>query len=360
MLFMEQAMAQSFFKKTLLWLLLLAISLSVGWAMHREGFPAAFLVGPMLCGIVFSLTGLQLALPRKLFLFAQTIIGCAVAKCITAAIVFTICKDWAVMFLIVGSSVFAGGLVGWTLVKCRTLPGTTAAWGSTPGAASAMVAMADEYGADARLVALMQYLRVLLVVLTAATVTRFLMGSGPLAPVSPALPSFSLAPDACPPLLATLGVAIGGGLLGKWLRIPAGAILVPMLLGAVLHTSGLVDLYLPFWVQAVASLLLGWYVGLGFNRSLLIAAFKMLPRLLLSAVFLIGLCGVSAWLLVAILHVDPLTAYLSTSPGGLDLVILIAMSSQADIPFVVAVQTLRLFVVILTGPRIARFICRHA
>ena len=105
---------------------------------------------------------------------------------------------------------------------------------------------------------------------------------------------------------------------------------------------------------------LGWYVGLGFNRSLLISAFRMLPRLLISTVMLIGLCGLSAMLLMEFLHTDPLKAYLSTSPGGLDSVILIAMGSQADIPFVVAVQTLRLFVVILVGPGIARLICRHA
>ena len=40
------------------------------------------------------------------------------------------------------------------------LPGTTAVWGSSPGAATAMVLMAEAFGADARLVAFMQYLRV--------------------------------------------------------------------------------------------------------------------------------------------------------------------------------------------------------
>jgi len=106
--------------------------------------------------------------------------------------------------------------------------------------------------------------------------------------------------------------------------------------------------------------MLGWYVGLGFNRRLLVSALRLLPRLVLSAVFLIALCGLSAALLVYVLHTDPLTAYLSTSPGGLDSMILIAIGSQSDVPFVVAAQTLRLFAVILTGPAIARFICRHA
>ncbi|MEI7430972.1 MAG: AbrB family transcriptional regulator, partial [Betaproteobacteria bacterium] len=134
----------------------------------------------------------------------------------------------------------------------------------------------------------------------------------------------------------------------------------PLVLGAALHSSELINIDQPFWLQASASLVLGWYIGLGFNRSILISAFRMLPRLMLSTVLLIILCGLSAWMMVLILGTPPLTAYLSTSPGGLESIILIAMGSEADIPFVIAVQTLRLFVVILIGPSIARLICRYA
>ena len=53
------------------------------------------------------------------------------------------------------------------------VPGTTGVWGSSPGAASAMVVMADAFGADARLVAFMQYLRVVCVVVVASLIARF-------------------------------------------------------------------------------------------------------------------------------------------------------------------------------------------
>ena len=117
---------------------------------------------------------------------------------------------------------------------------------------------------------------------------------------------------------------------------------------------------MPFWVPSGASIILGWYVGLGFSRRLLVSAFRMLPRLLVSTVLLISLCGFAAWMMAVFMHTDPLTAYLATSPGGLDSVILIALGSHADVPFVVAVQTMRLFAVILFGPWIARLICRNA
>ena len=353
-------MQRNFLETILLWLALLAISLPVGWFLSRAGLPAAFLLGSMVCGIAFSLTGLQLTLPRRFFQGGQALIGCAVAKSITASILVTITRQWPVMLLVVAGAMAAGGLVGWLLLKSRMLPGNTAVWGSTPGAASAMVAMAEEYGADARLVALMQYLRVFLVVLSATLIAHYVLGTGQSAPLNVPLPSLSLDDVDWPQLAVTLGVALIGAVLGIRLNIPAGAMLLPMLIGAVLHSADLASMYQPFWLQSIASLLLGWYVGLGFDRKLLLSAVRLLPRLLLSSLLLITLCAALAGLLVVFLHTDPLTAYLATSPGGLDSVVLIAMGSETDLPFVVAVQTLRLFMVILIGPAIAKRICRHA
>jgi uncharacterized membrane protein AbrB (regulator of aidB expression) len=61
-----------------------------------------------------------------------------------------------------------------------------------------------------------------------------------------------------------------------------------------------------------------------------------------------------AMVLVHVAGVDPLTAYLATSPGGADLVSIIATSTRVDIPFVIAMQVARFFLVILTGPVLAR------
>ena len=69
-----------------------------------------------------------------------------------------------------------------------------------------------------------------------------------------------------------------------------------------------------------------------------------------------GFSGLMALLLVGLLDVDPLTAYLATSPGGLDSVAVIAASSNVDISFVMALQTSRLIIITLIGPAIARFV----
>jgi membrane AbrB-like protein len=73
-------------------------------------------------------------------------------------------------------------------------------------------------------------------------------------------------------------------------------------------------------------------------------------------VALILLCGALAALLVLTAGVDPLTAYLATSPGGADSVAIIAASSKVDVPFVMAMQTTRLVAVIFLAPIITRYI----
>ena len=51
--------------------------------------------------------------------------------------------------------------------------------------------------------------------------------------------------------------------------------------------------------------------------------------------------------------IDALTAYLATSPGGMDSVAIIAASSHVDEPFII---TVRFLTIIAIGPPIARFL----
>ena len=85
-----------------------------------------------------------------------------------------------------------------------------------------------------------------------------------------------------------------------------------------------------------------------------------LPGVLTATIGIILLCGVWAWVLTHWLPIDFPTAFLATSPGGLDSVAIIAVGSRADVSFVLAVQTLRLFVVLATGPILAKWIARAA
>lgn len=338
------------------WAALLLLSALLFAVLRWAAFPAAMLLGPMLAAVFFGLRGEGPPVPGWAFAGAQAVIGCLVAVTITPATLVSLARDWPVMLLVVGLTITFGGLVGFLLLRFGSLPGNTAAWGTSPGGAAAMTVVAEAYGADVRMVALMQYLRVFVVVLTASGVARLLLGHAVEEAGNGSWEPGFTAPLL--PLLLTLALICCGVLAASRLRIPAGALLLPMLGGVALNATGLVHLTLPPWLVWSAYAVLGWYIGLRFDRTTVLHALRAIPQMLLATCLLIALCGGSAWLLTAWLGVDPLSAYLATSPGGLDSVAVIAVGSRCDVAFVLALQALRLFAVILTGPFVARLLCR--
>ena len=54
-----------------------------------------------------------------------------------------------------------------------------------------------------------------------------------------------------------------------------------------------------------------------------------------------------------------MTAYLATCPGGVESIAIISASSHADLSFIMTLQTLRLLVVLLAGPALARCIAKR-
>lgn len=338
------------------WGLLFLLSLLLSLAFLCIHLPAALLLGPMIAGIAFSLKGITLQLPRSTFLAAQAILGCMIAQNLTGSILTTLAMNWPVVLAILLVTLLSSAVVGWLLVRYSSLPGNTGAWGSSPGGAAAMVAMAQDYGADIRLVAFMQYLRVLFVAGAAVLVTRLILGDSAEA-VSQQIVWF---PPLSGNLWSTLLLAAVAGFAGRILRIPSGTMLAPMIVGAWLHAGGMIVIELPEWLLAIAYMAIGWRIGLGFDRQVFFMALRPLPQILASIFALMAICAAMAWGLAHYMQIDFITAWLATSPGGLDTVAVIAAGSNADMALIMAMQTLRLFSILLTGPAVARFISTYA
>jgi membrane AbrB-like protein len=134
--------------------------------------PAALLLGPMIAAILVAVADRGVHVPPQPVLIAQGVIGCMIARNIPPSITGEISHDWPLFVAVAAAVIAASATLGWLLTRWRVLPGTTAVWGSSPGAATAMMLMAGTYGADIRLVAFMQYLRVLLVAVAATLVAR--------------------------------------------------------------------------------------------------------------------------------------------------------------------------------------------
>jgi uncharacterized protein len=70
-------------------------------------------------------------------------------------------------------------------------------------------------------------------------------------------------------------------------------------------------------------------------------------------------CALLGLALAPLADVSTLDAYLATTPGGLYAVLATAVGSGANTTFVLAVQVLRLFVMLLAAPVLARWLVRE-
>lgn len=336
------------------WGVLIALSAGIAAFLLWIHAPAALMLGPLIAGIIVASSGGKVRFPLPPFVLAQGIVGCLIASMVPLSIVDDVLRHWVLFAAGVLLVVAASSVLGLLMTRWQLMPGTTALWGTSAGAASVMTIMAEHYGADPRLVAFMQYLRVVLVAVVAAIVAR-LFGAAPTHAQEivwfPTVAWLSLA--------ETLALAIIGPVIAQRLRIPAGAFLVPLVLGIVLTHFGLIRIELPTWLLAASYAFVGWNVGLRFSRPLLIHALKALPVIFGATLILIALCGGVAVLMVWGAGVDPLTAYLATSPGGSDSIAIIAASTNVDVSFVMAMQTVRMIAVLFLAPVLTKFIAER-
>jgi membrane AbrB-like protein len=337
------------------WLLLLAVSLLFASLLEFAALPAALLIGPMLAAIIAGTRGATVRVPRPAFAASQAIVGCLIAASISPEIFSAFADDWPLFAGAVVATLAASSFLGWFISRFKVLPGTTAVWGSAPGGATAMVLMAGAFGADQRLVAFMQYLRVIMVSVAAALVARLWVDtSGVDVPAVIWFPAIDW-----PAFGATIGVAAVGGAIGHLLRLPSPYFLGAVILGAGVHLGLDVPMQLPEWLLAISYALIGWTIGLNFTSAILRHAARALPQIVGSILALMTFCGGLAWLLSHELGIDPLTAYLATSPGGMDSIAVIAAASEnVDISFIMALQSARLLMVLVFGPWLARLVAR--
>ena len=337
------------------WGLLVASSVALSAMLLWLGIPAALFLGPMLAGIASTAMGGRIEVPSWAFALAQGLVGCLIARMIPASIAKDILAHWPIFLMGVLSVIVACGLLGWLMARLNLLPGTTVVWGLSPGAATAMIVMAEIYGADTQLVALMQYLRLVIVASVASVVAR-LAGVGMAHAVTHPI---WFQPVAWPLLAETLALSALGPIAAYFLRMPMLSLMLPLAGGIFLEHQGWMKIETPQWLLALGYAFVGWRVGLRFTRPLLRHAARLLPRMIACTFAMIAVCGGLAALLTIEAHVDPLTAYLATSPGGADSVAIIVASTNVDGAFVMAMQTMRLLGTLLLGPPMARFLAER-
>lgn len=346
-----------------LWALVAAVTILGGTLVEVVGMPAPHLLTGLVAGLVLALTGTArragMVLPRVVYLAAQAIAGVLLGTYFSLSALGR--AGWALaplaavtLFTLVLS--IAAGLL---LARRTGLDEPTAALGMIAGGSAGIVAAADELDADARLVAVLQYVRLVLVVVSAPLLVRFVLApQGVYAAVGAKEVEATASVQG---YVLTIGIALVGALIGVRFKIPAGALIVPLAITAIGGGLGLWNnLQPPEPVREPAFIVIGLAVGIGFDVDVFRRAVKAAPAALACIVAIIVACGGLAALVAATTDVSLLDAYLATTPGGINAVLVTAFAAGANTSVVFGLQGLRLFVMVLAAPPLVRWLLARA
>lgn len=319
----------------------LAIAAAGGITFTLLGVPAGLVSGSVLAVASAALAGRPTRVPLWLARIGFVVIGMLLGAVVTPQTLAGI-TTWpaSVAILTVSTLCMMAATTCYLRFVHRWDP-LSALLGASPGAMAQVVALAAEFGADMRGVAIVQTMRVLVITIgLPAGLALFGLAAGGVI-VVPGPPSGSSLVELA--LIAVVS-AFMAYLMAR-MRFPGGLLFGAMAGSAVLHGTGYVHAVLPWWVGSSAVVLLGAVVGSRFANAT--------PRMLLDYVgaafgsTAVAITVASCFVLV-VTHFLPFRAadvVIAFAPGAQDTMMVLALALRLDPVYVGAHQLARWLVV---------------
>lgn len=135
--------------------------------------------------------------------------------------------------------------------------------------------------------------------------------------------------------------------LGEKIRLPVPQFLAPIVLIILLKVVGVDVPEMPLSLLHIAQLFIGAYIGLLLKPQMVRLPVRVLVGGVLSTILLIGCAFVASIGIGKLLDLSFATSFLSTAPGGLDQMGLLAAAVGADISVVTVFQLFRILFIFL-------------
>jgi uncharacterized protein len=156
-------------------------------------------------------------------------------------------------------------------------------------------------------------------------------------------------------LTRTLLAALIGGFVFDRLKVPAGALIGAMVGVAAVNLSGSSTAGTGSVLRFVAFAIIGWELGSQVTRETLSAVRDAAGPIMIVVVGLLAAAAGLGWVLYRA-GLDPLTSFLASSPGALSQMAALSADFGANAVVVTVVHLIRVLIVILTAPIIARLL----
>ena len=338
------------------YLLIFLFGLIGGFGAFGIGLPMPFLLGGIAGAAGFVLyyerNGVLLPkLSRWVRLVFMSIIGTMIGSRFSPEVLVLLPQFWISGLAIIPFILIAHGGSYAIMRKLGGYARNDAYFASLPGGIVDSISLAEEAGADLRIVTVQHFIRIILVVSSVPLLFLFIQGDavGSLGGETMADANYDLID-----VLTILAIALVGLLIGRVLKLPVSHMLGPLLLALALSVFGVVEINVPEWMTHLAQYMIGTALGAqfsGMSRRLLAKGLGI--GLVVGAFMLVLGAGIAA-LLVPHVPADFGALFVSFAAGGLAEMSLIALSLNFN-PVVVALHHLaRIFLTVWFGSFLAK------
>lgn len=284
-----------------------AAAVAAGYLGSLVHLPLAWVLGPLIAAAALGIAGMSLPAPAVTRRAGQLIIGSTVGLSMTGPVVAGLAAWLPLMLATALFSILVSATFSTLLARFAGIDGKTAFFSVLPGGLSEMGNIGASIGADMAPIALLQALRVAVIVLLIPTL---MVAHGLYQTPEPI-------PDLAPAMVAiALAVSVGGALAAHLARFNN-----PWVVGALIATGTLAALEIlqgrmPHALFALGQILIGYNIGTRFRRATL----RTLPRVAAIGIgiilIMVATMALYALAIAEVFDLDLAIAILSSSPGG--------------------------------------------
>jgi uncharacterized protein len=319
----------------------LAIALGGGVTFAWLGLPAGLVSGSVLAVAAAALLGRPVKVPLSLARVCYVSVGILLGAVVTPATLRGV-ATWptSIALLMVGSIAMMLATSQYLRIVHRWDP-LSALFGASPGSLAQVISLSTELGGDLRAIAIVQTVRILLLVIG--------LPNG-LALFGLVVPAVAAARG--PAGMAVLGemtllVAVAGACAFAFqrLRFPGGLLFGAMAGSAILHGTGYIHAVLPWWIGSACVIVLGGVVGSRFANT----TFRMLVAFLGAAFgsFAVSMLVATLFVLIDIhfFSFPVANVVIAFAPGAQDTMMVLALALHLDPVYVGAHHLARFLIV---------------
>lgn len=328
----------------------------------RLHFPIPWLLIPMILGLIWSMIkGEAQSFPKVLSITGQAIIAIFTASRFSFETLKTAQNYFLPLLICIIITASFSLFNGYLIYKFSDVDFPSCFLGCTPGAGPSLIAMSEDIGADAVVVAVLQYLRILMVSVIVPIIANFYTEI-PLISTSIIPENHHLLTSLPLPINITIIAlcAFIGIQIGKIIKLPSNLFLAPFFSCLLLFCFFPYPITLPISFFRCGLLLLGLSIGLKFEIKTLQRLFKAVLLEAGLVLILITVCFFMGYWFHLVTKIDTLTALLGASPGGLSAMMATVIELGGNSGFVLTMQMSRMLLILSLSPFIATSLIKQS